>query len=174
MHKQLWQGHTMTCWLMLQHGWALNTSCRESACQCRDVGSIPGSGRSLGGGNGNPLKYPCLENAMDRGAWQAAVESEPKQVGETGDRRPHTVLVPVRPVYRTGKSREQRRRVLARGAQKWLLVDKQFLLGWWKGGELAGGGDYAALWVHWDLLGYIPYIVGILKPTRLYTIGRIA
>ena len=35
----------------------------------RDAGSIPGSGRSLGGGNGNPLQYPCLENPMDRGAW---------------------------------------------------------------------------------------------------------
>ena len=37
-----------------------------------DVGSIPGSGRSPGGGNGNPLQYSCLKNPMDRGAWQAA------------------------------------------------------------------------------------------------------
>ena len=36
-----------------------------------DLGLIPGSGRSLGGGNGNPLQYCCLENSMDRGAWQA-------------------------------------------------------------------------------------------------------
>ena len=35
-----------------------------------DVGSIPGSGRSPGGGNGNPLQYFCPENPMDRGAWQ--------------------------------------------------------------------------------------------------------
>ena len=34
-----------------------------------DLGSIPGSGRSPGEGNGNPLQYYCLENAMDRGAW---------------------------------------------------------------------------------------------------------
>ena len=34
-----------------------------------DVGSIPGSGRSLGGGNGNPLQYSCLGNPMDRGDW---------------------------------------------------------------------------------------------------------
>ena len=34
---------------------------------------IPGSGRSPGGGNGNPLQYSCLENPMDRGAWHAAV-----------------------------------------------------------------------------------------------------
>ena len=38
----------------------------------RDVGSIPGSGRSPGGGDGNPLQYSCLENPMDR-AWQATV-----------------------------------------------------------------------------------------------------
>ena len=35
------------------------------------AGSIPGLGRSLGGGNGNPLQYSCLRNPMDRGAWQA-------------------------------------------------------------------------------------------------------
>ena len=38
-----------------------------------DAGSIPGLGRSPGVGNGNPLQYSCLENPMDRGAWQAAV-----------------------------------------------------------------------------------------------------
>ena len=37
----------------------------------REVRSIPGSGRSLGGGNGTPLQYSCLENSMDRGAWWA-------------------------------------------------------------------------------------------------------
>ena len=39
----------------------------------RDLGSIPGSGRFPGGGHGNPLQYSCLENPMDRGAWQATV-----------------------------------------------------------------------------------------------------
>jgi len=38
-----------------------------------DAGSIPGSERSPGAGNGNPLQYSCLENLMDRGAWQATV-----------------------------------------------------------------------------------------------------
>ena len=38
-----------------------------------EVGSIPGSGRSPGGGHGNPLQYSCPENLMDRGAWQATV-----------------------------------------------------------------------------------------------------
>ena len=39
----------------------------------RDMGLIPGWGRSPGVGNGNPLQYSCLENSMDRGAWQATV-----------------------------------------------------------------------------------------------------
>ena len=46
---------------------------KESACSAGDLGSIPGSGRSSGEGNGNPLHYSCLENPMDRGAWQATV-----------------------------------------------------------------------------------------------------
>ena len=36
-----------------------------------DLGSVPGWGRSPGGGHGNPLQYSCLENPLDRGAWQA-------------------------------------------------------------------------------------------------------
>ena len=40
-----------------------------NAGDARDASLIPGSGRSLGGGNGNPLQYSCLENPMDRGAW---------------------------------------------------------------------------------------------------------
>ena len=46
---------------------------KESACSAGDLGSIPGSGRSPGEGNGNPRQYSCLENAMDRGAWRATV-----------------------------------------------------------------------------------------------------
>ena len=42
-----------------------------NAGDVRDTGSIPGSGRSPGGGHGNPLQYSCLEKAMDRGAWEA-------------------------------------------------------------------------------------------------------
>ena len=37
------------------------------------LGLVPGSGRSSGGGNGNPLQYSCLDNPMDRGAWRAIV-----------------------------------------------------------------------------------------------------
>ena len=46
---------------------------KESACSAGDLGLIPGSGRSPGGGNGNPLQYSCLDNPMDRRAWQATV-----------------------------------------------------------------------------------------------------
>ena len=44
-----------------------------NAGDIREAGSIPGSGRSPGGGNGYPLPYSCLENPMDRGTWRATV-----------------------------------------------------------------------------------------------------
>ena len=43
-----------------------------------DMGSTPGWGRSLGEGHGNPLQYSCLENPMDRGAWQATIHGVAK------------------------------------------------------------------------------------------------
>ena len=46
---------------------------KESACNVGDLGSIPGLGRFSGKGNSYPLQYTCLENSMDRGAWQATV-----------------------------------------------------------------------------------------------------
>ena len=49
---------------------------KESVCNARDAGDvseIPGSGRSPGGGHGNPLQYSCLENPKNRGAWWAAI-----------------------------------------------------------------------------------------------------
>ena len=49
-----------------------------SAGDIRDVGSIPGSGRSPGGGRDNPLQCPCLENPMDRGAWRPTVHGVTK------------------------------------------------------------------------------------------------
>ena len=45
-----------------------------NAGDLRDKGSIPGSGGSLGDGNGNPLHYSCLENPMDRGAWHTRLK----------------------------------------------------------------------------------------------------
>ena len=46
---------------------------KKPACNLGDLSSIPGSGRSLREGNGYPLQYSCLENPMDRRAWQATV-----------------------------------------------------------------------------------------------------
>ena len=59
-----------------QRGFLGGASGKEPICQTRDIrdtGLIPGSGRSPGGGHGNPLQYSCLENPTDRGAWQATV-----------------------------------------------------------------------------------------------------
>ena len=51
---------------------------KESLCHAGDPGSIPGSGRSLAEGNGSPLQCSCLENLMDREAWQAIVHGLPR------------------------------------------------------------------------------------------------
>ena len=51
---------------------------KASAYNAGDLGSIPGSGRSPGEGNGNPLQYSCLENPMDGGAWKATVHGVAK------------------------------------------------------------------------------------------------
>ena len=52
---------------------------KASVYNAGDPGSIPGSGRSPGKGNGNPLQYYCLENPMDRRAWQATVHGGRKE-----------------------------------------------------------------------------------------------
>ena len=68
---------------MDERPWWLNG--KESNCQCdaEDTGLIPGSGRFPGKGNGNPFQYSCLENSMDRGAWQAIVHEVAKESGAT-------------------------------------------------------------------------------------------
>ena len=58
---------------------------KESACNEGDIGSIPGSGRSPGEGNGNPLQYSCLENPMDGGAWWAIVHRVAKSQTRLSD-----------------------------------------------------------------------------------------
>ena len=56
---------------------------KESSCNAGDPGSISGSGRYPGKGNGNPLQYSCLENPMDRGAWRATVHRVKKSQDTT-------------------------------------------------------------------------------------------
>ena len=52
-------------------GFSGSSLVKNPAANAGDLGSIPGSGRSRGGGSGNPLQYSCLENPMDRGDWLA-------------------------------------------------------------------------------------------------------
>ena len=54
---------------------------KESACNVRDPGLIPGSGRPPGEGNGYPLQYSCLENSVDRGVWQTTYKVAKSQTG---------------------------------------------------------------------------------------------
>ena len=56
---------------------------KESACSAGDAGLIPGSGRSPGEGNGNLLRYSCLGNLIDRGAWWATVHGVTKELDTT-------------------------------------------------------------------------------------------
>ena len=58
---------------------------KTSACNAGDLGSIPGSERSLGEGNGNPLQYSCLENPRDKGAWQGTVHGVAKYQTQLSD-----------------------------------------------------------------------------------------
>ena len=61
-----------------------------NAGDARGVGFTPGSGRSPGVGNGNPLQYSCLEKPMDRGAWQAAVPGVTKSQIRLSNYAEHT------------------------------------------------------------------------------------
>ena len=58
---------------------------KASACNAGDLGLIPGSGRSSGEGNGNPLQYSCLKNPMDGGAWWATVHGVAKSRTQLSD-----------------------------------------------------------------------------------------
>ena len=59
-------------------GFPGGSASKESACNAGDLGSIPGSGRSPGEGNGYPLQYSCQENSIDKGVWQAVVHGVTK------------------------------------------------------------------------------------------------
>ena len=63
---------------VLSLGWGFASGTSGKAGDVREASVIPGSGRSSGGGRGSPLQCSCLENPMDRGAWQAAVHGVTK------------------------------------------------------------------------------------------------
>ena len=69
--------------LFIERGLPRWLSGKESAYSVGDMGLIPGSGRSPGEENGDPLQDSCLENPMDRGAWGATIHGVPKQLDMT-------------------------------------------------------------------------------------------
>ena len=84
-------GHSDQCEVRMRASQWLSS--KESACNAGaagDTGSIPGSGRSPGGGHGNPLQYSCLENPMDSAAWWATVHGVAKSQTRLKRLSPHT------------------------------------------------------------------------------------
>ena len=75
----------VTCLNYDSRGFPGGTDSKESVCSEGDLGSIPGSGRSPGEGNGSPLQYFCLEDPMGRGAWRATVRGDTKSQTHLND-----------------------------------------------------------------------------------------
>ena len=72
---------------------------KASSCSARDLGSIPGLGRSPGEGHGNPLQYSCLENSMDEGGWWALYSPwGHKELDTTDERLVSSILFLVMPL----------------------------------------------------------------------------
>ena len=69
---------------------------KESSCNARDLGLIPGLGKSPGERNGNPLQYSCLKNSMNRGAWQGPVHGFTKSQMQLKQFNTHIVLLKVK------------------------------------------------------------------------------
>ena len=85
LNKQEWHYAKATIW---RNYWGMGFpgGLDGRVClQCRDLDSIPGSGRSPTEGNGNPLQYSCLENTMDGGSWQATVHGVAKSQTQLSD-----------------------------------------------------------------------------------------
>ena len=75
--------------LLQRGGFRGGSDGKESTCNAGYPGSIPGSGRSPGEGNGNPLQYSCLENPMDSGAWRATVHGVAKSHTRLNNKTSH-------------------------------------------------------------------------------------
>ena len=72
-NKAKWRENIFNTHITSTKGFPGGLDGKASACNAGDLGSIPGSGRSPGEGNGSPLQHSCLENPMDKGAWWATV-----------------------------------------------------------------------------------------------------
>ena len=73
-------------------GFPSGLDCKDSACNAGDLGSIPGSRRSPGVGDGSPLQYSSLQNSMDRGAWQASYSLWGHKESDTTEQLTHTLM----------------------------------------------------------------------------------
>ena len=74
-------------------GFPGGSDCEESTCNATDLGSIPGSGRSPGQKNVYPLQYSCLDNSMDRGAWQETLHGVTKGRTQLSNKDAHTLTI---------------------------------------------------------------------------------
>ena len=84
--KYLSVSHILSYRIFSQLGFPSGSNGKEPSCNVRDPCSIPGSGRSSGEGNGNPLQYSCLQNPMHRGAWWAIVHETTKTQTRLSDK----------------------------------------------------------------------------------------
>ena len=75
---------------MRKQGFSGGADSKESVYNAGDPGSLPGSKRSPGIGNGNSLQYSCLANSMNRGAWLPIVHGVPKSLTQMSDSHIHT------------------------------------------------------------------------------------
>ena len=76
--KPVWHWPGMNKLIVTRMSFPGGSDCKESACKVGDLGSVPGSGRFPGEGNGYVLQYPYLENSMDRQIWWATVHGVAK------------------------------------------------------------------------------------------------
>ena len=79
IEKETCKFHLKNLVIAYKDGFAGGSKTKNLPANAQDVDSVPGSGRSPGEGNGNPLLYSCLGNPMDRGAWWATVHGIIKQ-----------------------------------------------------------------------------------------------
>ena len=80
-----WAGKLVCGRLGMFRGFPGGSDSKESTCNAGELASTPGSGRSLGEGNGSPLQYFCLEKFMDRGTWRAIVHGIAKSQTRLSD-----------------------------------------------------------------------------------------
>ena len=102
-------------------GSLVNKGSACEVCSAADSGLIPGSGRSPGGGHGNPLQYSCLGNPVDRGAWWAAVHGVPVTHGFVTKPRETTTWSQSRVGHQRNRGAREALNSRAQGTPCWFL-----------------------------------------------------